>query len=167
MNVRKPIIVAVSGFCLGWGFLFAMEGADIRIASPTAVFGMPELKRGIIPFLGFQPKLAKYFPSAVAMEMLITGRNISAEDAFRFGFLNKIVPAKDLLSSAQEYADLINDMSPYLVTQVKQIYRDVTAVDPARISYSDAVASEGRYHPDYTEGVRAFAEKRKPQWKKL
>jgi len=166
-NVRKPIISAISGFCLGWGFFFAMEGSDIRVASPTAVFGMPEIERGIIPFLGFQPKLAKHFPSSIAMEMLITGKHIKAEDACRYGFVNKIVPKEELMSAAQEYADAINNMSPYIVTKIKQIFRDVTAADPISVSYSDSIASEGRYHPDYLEGIRAFGEKRKPQWKKL
>ena len=166
-DVSKPIIAAISGYCLGWGLLFAIDGADIRIASDTAEFGMPELKRGIIPSLGFQPKLAKFFPPGIAMELLITGKNISAEVAFRFGLVNKIVPVKDLMSAAQEYADTINELSPYLVAKVKEIFRKVTASDCAKVSYSDAVASEGRFHPDFLEGIRAFAEKRKPQWKKL
>jgi enoyl-CoA hydratase/carnithine racemase len=164
---KKPIIAAISGYCLGWALMFAMEGADIRIATNTAQFGMPELERGIIPFLGFQPRLARFFPPAIAMELLISGRNIGVNDAFRFGFVNKIVPQEELLSTAQEYADAINNLSPYLVSKVKEIFRAVTAPDPIKIAYSDAVASEGRFHPDYMEGLKAFAEKRKPNWKKL
>ncbi len=164
-GVSKPVIAAVSGFCLGGGFAMTMVGADLRIASTTARFGMPEVKIGITPAFGIPPMLAAHFPKSVVLEMLLLGRNLSAEDAFRFGYVSRVVPPEDLLAAAEAVAGEINEMSPLVVKNIKQVIRTVTAPDPRGVAFSDAVCLTSRYSEDYIEGPRAFKEKRKPLWK--
>jgi len=164
-GVGKPVIAAVSGFCLGGGFVTTMVAADIRVASSTAQFGMPEVKIGITPAFGIPPLLAAHFPQSVVMEMLLRGRHLSAEDAFRFGYVSRVVPPEELLDAAEAVTGEINDMSPLVVKNIKQVIRTVTAPDPRGIAFSDAVCLMSRYSEDYLEGPRAFREKRKPVWK--
>jgi len=164
-NVKKPVIAAISGYCLGAGFLLTLLAADIRIASHTAKFGMPEVSVGVPPSFGIPPFLAKCFPYAIATEILLAGRNISAEDACRFGYLNKVVPTGELQSAAEAYAARINKFSPLIVGNIKKVLRKVTVPDPVAISFSDAICALGRKSEDYIEGPKAFNEKRKPVWK--
>lgn len=164
-EVKKPVIAAVSGHCLGFGFLITMVAADIRIASNTARFGMPEIKVAVPPSLGIPPIAARHFPPAMAMELFLTGESITADDAFRVGFVNKIVSPDKLLSTAEEYAEKINRFSPLIVKNIKEVYRRVTAPDPRDMAFSEAMCLLGRHSEDYLEGPRAFREKRKPEWK--
>ena len=164
-DVKKPVIAAVSGHCLGFGFLLTMVAADIRIASDTARFGMPEIKVAVPPSLGIPPIVAKHFPPAMAMELFLTGESITAEDALRVGFVNKIVSPDELLSTAEETAGKINGFSPLNVRQIKEVFRQVTAPDPRDMAFSEAMCLLGRHSEDYLEGPRAFREKRKPVWK--
>lgn len=162
---KKPVIAAISGHCLGAGFFLTMVGSDIRVASHTAMFGMPEVGAGVPLSLGIPPLVAVHFTPAVAMEMLLLGRNISAEDAYRSGYVNRVVPTEQLLSEAQRYADQINALSPLMVRNVKDVLRSVTAPDPRSLDLSDAVCMRGRHSEDYIEGLKAFQEKRPPEWK--
>jgi len=164
-QVKKPVIAAINGFCLGLGLLLTMVGSDIRVATETAQFGMPEVKYGMVPFLGFPAIMASYFPPAIAMEMLLTGKSISAEEAYRCGYVNLIVPHQDLISTAQQYADKINELSPLIAKNIKEVFRNVISPDPLSVLYSDMVAKVSRYSEDYIEGPRAYSEKRKPNWK--
>jgi dehydration protein DpgD len=164
-GMSKPVIAAVSGFCLGGGFALTMVAADLRIASSTARFGMPEVKIGITPAFGIPPMLAAHFPQSVVLEMLLLGRNLSAEDAFRFGYVSRVVPPEELRDAAETVAREINEMSPLVVKNIKQVIRTVAAPDPRGIAFSDAVCLMSRYSEDYIEGPRAFKEKRKPVWK--
>jgi len=164
-DVKKPVIAAVSGHCLGFGFLMTMVAADIRIASNTARFGMPEVKVAVPPSLGIPPIVAKHFPPAMAMELFLTGESITAEDAFRAGFVNKIVSPDRLLSAAEEYAEKINRFSPLITKNIKAVYRQVITPDSGDIAFSEAMCLLGRHSQDYLEGPRAFQEKRKPEWK--
>lgn len=164
-DVSKPVIAAVSGYCLGGGFAMTMVAADIRIASRTARFGMPEVKIGITPAFGIPPMLAAHFPQSVVLEMLLLGNNLSAEDAFRFGYVSRVVPPVELLATAEAVANKINEMSPLVIKNIKRVIRTVTAPDPRGIAFSDAICLMSRYSEDYIEGPRAFKEKRKPVWK--
>jgi len=163
--VKKPVIVAVSGYCLGAGFLITMVGSDIRVASNTAIFGMPEVKVGVPPGLGIIPILSSHFSSGIFMELMMLGNNITAEDAYRVGFINKIVSPKDLLSTAEEYANKIDNFSPLMMKNIKEVFRNVTTPDSKSIALSDAICKLGRHSEDYGEGIRAFKEKRAPVWK--
>jgi dehydration protein DpgD len=164
-DVSKPVIAAVSGFCLGGGFALTMIAADIRIASKTARFGMPEVKIGITPAFGIPPMLAAHFPQSVVLEMLLLGHNLTAEEAFRFGYVSRVVPPDELLVAAEAVAKEINQMSPLVIKNIKRVIRTVTAPDPRGIAFSDAICLMSRYSEDYIEGPRAFKEKRPPIWK--
>jgi len=163
-NVRKPVISAISGYCLGAGFLLTLLAGDVRIASNTAKFGMPEINVGVPPAFGIPPILASHFSPATVSELLMFGNNITAEDAYRSGFVNKVVSPGDLLSTAEKYADKINKFSPLIVKNIKSVLKNVTAPDHMAIAYSDSVCLLGRHSEDYIEGPKAFREKRKPVW---
>jgi enoyl-CoA hydratase/carnithine racemase len=164
-NVKKPVIAAIGGYCLGAGFLFTMVGSDVRIAAGNAKFGMPEIKVGVPPTFGIPAILSRHFPPAMAAELLLWGRNITAADAYRVGYVNEVVEANQLMTKAEEYARQINQMSPYLTRNSKEVLRKVSAPDEKDIAYSQAMCMIGRHSEDYIEGPRAFREKRKPVWK--
>lgn len=162
---KKPVIAAISGHCLGAGFFLTLAGSDIRVASHTALFGMPEVMVGVPLSFGIPPIVAMHFSPAVATELLLLGRNISVEKAYQSGYVTKIVPPERLLTEAQKYADEINALSPLMVRNVKEVLRSVTAPDPRALARSDEVCMLGRHSEDYIEGLKAFQEKRPPEWK--
>ncbi len=164
-NVKKPVIAAISGHCLGSGFLLATVSSDIRIASETALFGMPEVKVGIPPAFGIPAILSRHLPPAITAELLLLGNTINAHTAYRIGFVNEVVPIKDMLLKAEQIALQVNEMSPLITANIKEVLRKVTAPDPMAIAYSNAMCVLGRHSEDYIEGPRAFKEKRKPIWK--
>jgi enoyl-CoA hydratase/carnithine racemase len=164
-NVKKPVIAAISGYCLGAGFLLTLVASDIRVASDTAIFGMPEVKVGVPLGLGIPPLLVRHFPPAITIELIMLGRNISAEDAYRSGYVNKIVSPKDLIVQAEKYADEVNALSPFLIKKIKEISRYIMGPDSKEVAFSNAMCVLCRHSEDYVEGPRAFREKRKPEWK--
>jgi enoyl-CoA hydratase/carnithine racemase len=93
------------------------------------------------------------------------GHNISAQDAYRSGYVNKVVSPRDLIAQAEKYADEVNTLSPFLVKKIKEISRYIAAPDPKEIALSNAICMLCRHSEDYVEGPRAFKEKRKPEWK--
>jgi len=165
MNVKKPVIAAISGYCLGAGFLLTLVASDIRVASDTAIFGMPEIKVGVPLGFGIPPLLARHFSPAINIELIMLGHNISAQDAYRSGYVNKVVSPRDLIAQAEKYADEVNTLSPFLVKKIKEISRYIAAPDPKEIALSNAICMLCRHSEDYVEGPRAFKEKRKPEWK--
>jgi enoyl-CoA hydratase/carnithine racemase len=164
-NVQKPVIAAVSGHCLGAGFLLTLVCSDIRIASETTFFGMPEVKVGVPPAFGIPAILSRHFPPAIAAELLLFGKTIDAHAAYRMGYVNEVVPVKDMLLKAEQYALQVNELSSLIIRNIKDVLRRVTAPDPTVIAYSNAMCMLGRHSEDYVEGPRAFKEKRKPVWK--
>jgi enoyl-CoA hydratase len=164
-EVKKPVIGAISGHCLGYGFLLTMVGCDLRIASTSALFGMPEIKVGVPPSLGIPAYVARYFSPAVAMELLLTGNFISAETAHRCGYVNRIVAASEVIAEAERIARNINEYSPFMVRNIKKMARFAFTPDSGAVAYSQAVCLYCRKSPDYLEGPKAFKEKRPPQWK--
>lgn len=165
INVEKPVISAISGYCLGAGFFLTMIAGDIRVAADTAKFGMPEVNVGIPPAFGIPSFLSKVFPYAISTEILLAGKTISAAAAHRHGYVNKVVPVADLLPTAEAYAARINDLSPLIVKNIKKVLRQSAAPDPMALSFSNAMCLLGRKSEDYIEGPKAFREKRKPNWK--
>ena len=157
-QISKPVIAAISGFCLGGAFLMTMVGADIRIASTTAKFGMPEVKIGITPAYGIPTIMTAHFPPSVVKELLLAGRNFSADDLYRYGYVSKVVCPGELLSTAETYARSINELSPLVVKNIKNIINTVTAPDPKGLAFSNAVCLMSRLSEDYIEGPRAFQE---------
>ena len=163
-GVTKPIIAAVSGYCLGGGNELAMS-CDIVLASETARFGQPEINIGVIPGAGGTQRLARTVGKAITMEMVLNNRTLSAEEALRFGLVNKIVPVERYLEEALNLASEIASRAPLAVRLGKE------AVNKALDTFlSDGLADERRAFyflfstADQKEGMAAFIEKRKPEW---
>lgn len=161
-DVFKPIIAAVNGFCIAGGMEF-MQGTDIRIASEKATFGLGEVRWGIIPTGGTHIRLPRQIPWAVAMEMLLTGKTITAQRAYDIGLVNEVVPADQLMSTAMKWAETICKNGPLAVRTAKEIAVRALQLEPGFV-LEKALGSRVLSSEDAKEGPRAFAEKRKPQF---
>jgi enoyl-CoA hydratase/carnithine racemase len=162
----KPIIAAVNGYALGGGLQLALR-CDIIIAAEHAQLGLPEARRGQIDDTG-AVKLPKRIPYYLAMGLLLTGKFISAEEAYRMGLVNEVVPLSDLKLTAERWAQEILECAPLAVQAVKQAALSLWEL-PAEVGLTRVENLEGvrklRHSEDYLEGPQAFAEKRKPVWK--
>jgi enoyl-CoA hydratase len=160
-----PIIAAVEGFAFAGGCEIAL-GADFIVASATAQFALKEVTRGILPGGGGLQNLARSIGMRRAREMIYTGLAINAETAYAWGLVNRVVPAGDALKSALESAGQIVDSAPMAVRMAKlstsrgQDCDSATAYALDIAAYNVLIGSEDRL-----EGIAAFNEKRKPQWK--
>lgn len=167
-GLNKPVIAAVNGICCGGGLELAL-GADIILAADHASFALPEIRSGTVADAA-SIKLPKRIPYHIAMEMLFTGRWLDAEEAARWGMINRIVPAKDLMDQAREMADLLASGPPLVYAAIKEVVReaeDMKFQDALnKITKSQFETVEKLYRSeDQLEGARAFAEKRDPVWK--
>jgi enoyl-CoA hydratase/carnithine racemase len=162
----KPIIAAVNGYALGGGLHLALR-CDLIIAAEHAQFGLPEARRGQIDETG-AVKLPKRIPYHLAMSLLLTGRLVSAQEAYRIGLVNEVVPQEQLLPAAERWAQEILQCSPLSVQAVKQAALNLWEL-PAEVALTRVENLEAvrrlRRSEDYREGPRAFAEKRRPEWK--
>lgn len=164
-RLKKPLIAAVSGFCLGGGCELAL-GCDMIVASESASFGQPEINLGVMPGAGGTQRLTRAVGKAIAMEMVLNGRTLSAEDAARYGLVNQVVPVEVYLDQALALAQSIAERAPLAVRLAKE------AVNNAfETTLSNGLADERRAFyflfstEDQKEGMAAFLEKRKPNWK--
>ena len=163
--LRTPVVAAVSGFCLGGGCELAML-CDLVVASETARFGQPEINLGILPGAGGTQRLTRAVGKAVAMDMILTGRTISAREALSFGLVARVVPKERWLDEAKRAAGEIAAKGPIAVRLAKEAVDAAfeaplaTGVELERRSFNLARASE-----DADEGLSAFVEKRKPEFK--
>jgi crotonobetainyl-CoA hydratase len=167
-GLNKPVIAAVNGVCCGGGLELALS-ADIILAAEHATFALPEIRSGTVADAA-SIKLPKRIPYHIAMEMLLTGRWIDAEEAARWGLINHIHPADQLMSEARDMADLLASGPPLVHAAIKEIVREAEgmAFQDAmnRITKSQLETVERLYRSeDQREGARAFAEKREPVWK--
>lgn len=164
LDAGKPIIAAVNGHCLAGGLEIALA-CDIRIAAETATFGFPEVKRGIIPGAGGTQRLPRAIPFGMAMEMLLTGDPIDANTALSLGLVNRVVPMAGLMDEAKAIAARIAENGPLAVQAARAAAlrgRHLPLEEGLRMEqfYAEPI----RQTEDAKEGVRAFVEKRKPQF---
>ena len=161
----KPIVAAVNGDCVAGG-LELLLSTDVRAAAPHARFGLPEVRWSIYPFGGATVKLAQQIGYAHAMELLLTARLIDAAEAARIGLVNRVVPADALMTWALETAETIAANSPTAVQAVKQQLSSTMADHAAsREALEQQLGDRVRRSPHFEEGIRAFLEKRKPQYR--
>jgi enoyl-CoA hydratase len=162
--LRKPLIAAVNGDCMGGGCEM-LQQTDIRIAEEQARFGVPEARRGLIAGAGSTMRLKRQIPYAVAMEMLLTGRILDAEEALRWGLVTHVVARGEGLAKALEIADVVNSNGPLSVASSK-----ASAIETGWLPEDEARKIEGRYSMlvtrsnDAKEGMKAFVEKRPPNF---
>ena len=167
-HLNKPVICAVNGICCGGGLEMALS-CDIILAAEHASFALPEIRSGTLADAA-SIKLPKRIPYHVAMEMLLTGRWIDAEEAARWGLINQIHPADQLHKKARKIADLLASGPPLVYAAIKEVVRnaeDMRFQDALnKITKSQFATVETLYNSeDQAEGARAFAEKRDPTWK--
>ena len=160
LEVWKPIIAAVNGYCLAGGMTLLLA-TDIRIAAEHATFGVAEVKRGIIPGNGGTQRILEQLPYAIAMELLLTGDPIDAATAARFGLVNKVVPKDQLMPAALAMAQKIAANAPLAVQGIKRTinYRAEQGLAEA-LRFEAASASPMFVSDDMTLGYQAMAEKR-------
>ena len=165
LEVWKPIISAVNGYCMGGGVTL-MLATDIRIAASHATFNVAEVKRGVIPANGGTQRILDQLPYAVAMEMLLTGDGIDAVAAERWGLVNKVVAKEDLMTTAYAYARRIAANAPLAVQAAKELAVRSRDMDLATGLRFEAVINRMLLSTeDAKEGPAAFAEKRAPNFK--
>ncbi len=164
-RVRKPIIAAVAGYCLGGGCELAMM-CDFILAADTAKFGQPEINLGVIPGMGGTQRLARFVGKSKAMEMCLTGRFMDAAEAERAGLVSRVVPAKDLLRDARETAGKIAEKSPLAVRAVKEaVNRSYETTLREGLLFERRLFDAMFATEDQAEGMAAFAEKRTAQFR--
>jgi len=167
-GLNKPVIAAVNGMAVGGGFELALA-CDLVVAAEHAQFFLPEALVGVLADAATF-RLPKRLPRPIAMELLLTGRRMPAEEAARWGLVNAVTPKDEVIDRAREYAAAIVRAAPLAVAAVKQVARATETLDTqesyalmrsgALSAYEQMLASE-----DAREGPRAFAEKRAPVWK--
>ncbi len=161
----KPIIAAINGYCLAGGLEIA-SSCDIRVAAEHAQFGVPEVTRAIIPGASGTQRLPRMLPKGIALELLITGGRFDAEWALRYGLVNHVVPANEVMPKAREIAEAICENGPLAVRAVKE-----SAIRGLEMTFEEGLKQENEFSrkvmqsEDAREGPLAFAQKRKPEYK--
>ena len=164
-TIRKPVIAAVSGWALGGGCEVALS-CDMIVASESAKFGQPEINIGVIPGAGGTQRLARAVGKAIAMEMILNDRRLTAQEAYQFGMINRVVPVESYLDEALKLAEEIAARAPVAVRAGKKM---INQAYERTLSEGLAAEKQEFYNlfatEDQKEGMQAFVEKRQPQWK--
>ena len=164
LPMEKPLIAAIDGYCLAAGFELALI-CDLRLCTPEARFGLPEITRGFFPGGGGPQRLMRAVPQAVAMEMILTGDPIDAATALRVGLVSRVLPEDELLPTARQIAQRIASHAPLAVKAVKEVAQ--TALDETleqSLRFGSALRWIIGQTEDAREGPRAFAERREPRY---
>lgn len=160
----KPIIMAINGYALGGGLELAM-GGDILLASKEALLGQPEVNLGIIPGFGGSQRLPRLVGRTKALELILTGEPIAAEEALRIGLVDRVVPREELLDTARRLAIVIAEKAPLAIALAKRAVYEGLELSPRAGNelemeyFGKAVGTDDR-----REGTSAFLQKRKPNW---
>jgi len=163
--LRTPLVAAVSGYCLGGGCELAMA-CDIVVASETARFGQPEINLGVMPGAGGTQRMTRATGKALAMDVILTGRFLTAEEALRAGLVARVVPAEAWLEEAKRVARAIAEKSPVAVRLAKEAVDEAfDAPLSAGLDYERRAFYLARASEDAEEGLTAFVEKRKPEFR--
>ena len=168
-ELDKPVIAAVNGLAMGGGFELALA-ADLVVAAESAEFALPEVKLGLLPDSGGVLRLPRRLPRAIATELLMTGRRMGAAEAARWGLVNQVVPADQLLVAATALAGQIVQAAPLAIAALKQVLR---ATESQTVQHAYQTLRGGGLpayqamlqSDDAKEGPQAFAEKRSPVWR--
>ena len=164
-NLSKPVIAMMDGFCLGGGLEIAMA-CDLRIASDRSKLGQPEINLGIIPGAGGTQRLTRLIGEGRAMEMILTGRMITAEEACNYGILNFTYAAEELEAKTMEIANTIAEKSSYAIERAKKSVKAVSQMNLEEgLKLEREMFIECANSEDGKEGITAFIEKRKPDFK--
>ncbi len=165
-DLHKPVIAAVNGLAMGGGFEIVLA-CDLVVAVDDAVFALPEPRVGLAALAGGIHRLPRQIPLKHAMGMLLTGRRVSAEEGHRLGFVNEVVTRAELMPAARRWAEAILQCAPLSVRATKEAalagLNHASLREAATAAYPGIAAMVGSR--DFVEGPRAFAEKRKPEWK--
>jgi crotonobetainyl-CoA hydratase len=165
-DLTKPVIAAVNGVAMGGGFEIALA-CDIILASEDAKFALPEPKVGLAALAGGLQRLPRQIGSKRALSMILTGRHVSAAEGYDLGFVSAVVPADDLMATAQDWAEQVCACAPLSIRASKDVvYRslDMPSLEDSMKTKYDSVAALNKSE-DFVEGPKAFAEKRAPNWK--
>lgn len=165
LELWKPLIAAINGIALGGGMEMVLA-CDIRIASEKARLGLPEVNLGLIPGWGGTQRLPRMAPWCKAAELLFTGRPIDAQEAYRIGLVNAVVPPDKVMSTAREWADIICQAGPLAVRAAKEaMVRGTSMALDDGLRLENALEAYLSRTEDFAEGTGAFVEKRKPVYK--
>ena len=170
-DLYKPVIAAINGHTIGGGFEVALA-SDIIISVPDAEFWLPEMERGFLPDAGAVQRLPKKIPHNVAIEMMYTGRRITANEAHNWGLIHKIVEHNELLDVSREIAIQIAKGAPLALQALKETFYGSCEM-PVKMAFDQMSRGKGSFpiyeqvldSEDFKEGPKAFAEKREPKWK--
>jgi enoyl-CoA hydratase len=164
-SLGKPAIAAVNGFAFGGGCELALA-CTLRVAADTATFGQPEINLGLVPGFGGTLRLPRLVGKGKAMEMILTGKPITAAEALRVGLVNRVVSAADLMPEARKLAQELAGQAPIAMQSIMQAVNQGSAMPPADARLFEAALFGLVFSTeDMREGTRAFLEKRKPQFK--
>ena len=164
LEVWKPVVAAINGYCLGGGMTL-MLATDLRIAAEHATFSVPEVKRGVFPANGGTQRIAQQLPHAIAMEMLLLGDAFDAQTALRWGLVNRVVPASELMETALDIAQRLARNAPLAVQAAKELAvrsRDTDIATGLRME--QVMLRVLQESEDVKEGTAAFKEKRAPSF---
>ncbi|MFC1893006.1 enoyl-CoA hydratase/isomerase family protein [Chloroflexota bacterium] len=165
LEIWKPLIAAINGVALGGGLEMALA-CDIRIASEKARFSVPEVTLGLIPGWGGTQRLPRMLPWCQAAELALMGKVIDAEEAYRIGLVNKVVPPEQVMTVAREWAEVICRAAPLAVRAAKEaMVRGSSLTLEEGLRLENALEADVMATEDFIEGTTAFVEKRKPHYK--